>query len=136
MFSYFFWKTIRIKFRIKRGVIFIILSLIVSTFNGCKECEDSPTKNESSLSNALGSISITQEGNEGIMTLGPQLQNPYTVINMQTAFYNLKSAGLLSCDSSTFNIRCTHRYIKFMPENEEQEEILLDREDLILFDYH
>lgn len=68
----------------------------------------------------------------GIMTvLGKKLENPYTIENMQKAYSNLKSSGDISGD---IDISVTHKYIRFLPGNEDDMEKLIDDTTLMLFD--
>ena len=68
------------------------------------------------------------------MVLGAQLTNPYTVTNMQAAFATLALEDPEFCDNS-FNVRTTHYYVKFKPQNEDDVEAIIDDSTLILYDY-
>jgi hypothetical protein len=78
---------------------------------------------------------VTGPGSEGLMEFAPQTPNPYTLSNMQAALDSLSSRNELQCDISKFQIRVTHKYIKFKPDDSVQYERLLDDTSLILFDY-
>ena len=69
-----------------------------------------------------------------------KLQNPYTVKNMRKALENIKIklkkkqiSGKRSI--SNLNISTSHYYIKFKPENEEQEGIIKRDSSMVLSDY-
>ena len=68
---------------------------------------------------------------EGLIQLGEKLENPYTVSNMRKAYGNLQEKNQLK---STFTIEPTHYYIRFLPENGKELELLKDA-GLVLFDF-
>ncbi len=68
---------------------------------------------------------------EGQTKLGKKLENPYTVENMRKAQENLRAAG----QNSEFNVRPTHLYIKFNPQDEEELDLLKSDTTLELYDY-
>jgi len=78
---------------------------------------------------------VTGPGSEDIMELAPQTTNPYTISNMQAALDSLAHRNELECDISKFNIRVTHKYIKFKPQDSIQFGLLIQDTSLILFDY-
>jgi hypothetical protein len=53
---------------------------------------------------------------------------------MQTAYSNLVLEDPEFCNND-FNVRTTHYYVKFMPQNEIDVEALFDDSTLILYDY-
>ncbi len=67
---------------------------------------------------------------EGQIVLGKQLENPYTVENMKKAHENLSTNG-----RSGANIRTTHLYLKFNPQNEEDLDLLKSDTTLEWYDY-
>jgi len=77
----------------------------------------------------------TEEGSEGLMEFAAPTANPYTLSNMQLALNELYAHHQLDCDTSIFNIRVTHKYIKFIPADSSDYEELIDDTTLILFDY-
>jgi len=64
-----------------------------------------------------------QPNTEGLMVLGEKLENPYSVANMQQAYSNLKSAN---ADIPDYNIETTHVYVRFLPKNMDEIELLED----------
>ena len=74
---------------------------------------------------------LLQQG-DGLIQLGEKLQIPYTVENMQKAWDNINSNARVTED---VDIQTTHLYIKFIPKNEQELEILKDDSTLILYDY-
>jgi hypothetical protein len=98
------------------------------------------------LSLAIFAIALTQtscfEELDGVeynvsemMVLGDQLNNPFTVENMQLAI-----AGLKNSDPSMFSqfpekLNATHYYVRFLPQDETQLEVLLHDTTLLLSDY-
>lgn len=70
---------------------------------------------------------------EGLMILGDQLENPYSVKNMQKAYDSLR---ILNPDlKSDLIIEATHYYVRFLPKNFEELDFLGLDTTLILFDY-
>ncbi len=69
------------------------------------------------------------------MKLGEQLENPYSVENMQKALKELNSNGLKSTSIDETTIQPTHLYIKFIPKSEEELNILKSDSTLSLYDY-
>jgi hypothetical protein len=94
--------------------ITILLGLIL-ILNACKKNIETPTSNTPIKNNLRESMADYQEGETEI---GGQLQDPYTIANMQLALDNLTSRGITS--SNTCNVNVTHKYIKFKPETAEQ----------------
>jgi len=71
---------------------------------------------------------------QGITKLGQKLENPYSVSNMQKAWDNLQSSnGRIS--SGNKKVKTTHYYVKFIPKNEEELNILDRDSTLILYDH-
>jgi len=67
------------------------------------------------------------------MVLGSQLQNPYTISNMNLAVTTLSSNGINSPIS--VNVRPTHEYIKFEPTTTDELLDLMKDESLTFFSY-
>lgn len=79
---------------------------------------------------------ISQHPTEGMMKLGKQLENPYSVENMRKALNNLKKKGVSAKSSGDeIEITTTHLYVKFMPKNEEELSILKRDSTLVLYTY-
>lgn len=77
-------------------------------------------------------LSLAEE--EKMTKLGMPLENPYSVENMQKALQNLQSPrGKTSGED--IQVMTTHYYVKFMPLNEAELDILKDDTTLILYDY-
>ncbi|MCD8445639.1 hypothetical protein [Tenacibaculum finnmarkense] len=73
---------------------------------------------------------------EGMMKLGEQLENPYSVENMRKALDNLKKSNVSAKTSEgEIEITTTHLYIKFKPKNEEELSILKRDSTLVLYTY-
>lgn len=68
---------------------------------------------------------------DGATQLGPQLDNPYTVANMQLAKANLVNQGVPS--AKNIKVRTTHKYIRFDPKNKDEFDKISEL-GLILFD--
>ena len=120
----------------KMKSIKIIVLLFTIVVVGCKK----DIKNQSVNSN-------DHEGDEKIdipappfygnnpmpIVLGNQLQNPYTIQNMDLAVATLATNGIPS--TNPINVRPTHEYIKFEPANTEELLELTKDESLTFYSY-
>lgn len=79
-------------------------------------------------------VSQTKQPNftEGQIHLGKQLENPYSVENMQKAWDNIATPTMRSAMSE---VPTTHLYLKFKPQDEEQLSILKNDTSIIWYDY-
>lgn len=113
----------------------LLIALISNVFIACRKDIDSSSPNKIEQIASLNVSATTGEGAEGIMEFAPQTPNPYTIENMQEALIELQNQDSISCDLALFNIRVTHKYVKFKPQDSIQMGILLQDTSLILFDY-
>lgn len=67
------------------------------------------------------------------MVLGRKLDNPYSVDNMRKAYEELSAAT--KAGTGEDRITATHRYVKFIPKNEEELALLKVDSSLVLFQY-
>jgi hypothetical protein len=73
---------------------------------------------------------------KGMMVLGEQLENPYSVKNMTKAYESLKSSGTLkSATSDTFEVVVNTLYIRFLPKDSADLKTLGADTTIELFDY-
>jgi hypothetical protein len=71
-----------------------------------------------------------------MIQMGKQLENPYSVENMEKAYQNLKTFNPSGrVNDEEIEITATHLYIKFKPKNDEEFAILKKDSTLILFSY-
>lgn len=82
-------------------------------------------------------ITETEESQfqEGMIQLGKKLENPYTVENMRKAYQNLSDNQLKSANVNESYIDVTHLYVRFLPKNFEELEVLKQDTTLTLFDF-
>ncbi len=118
----------------KTKLLFLVL-LTLGVFASCKKdlLED---KNQNSSANTAPQALIFGGSNlpaEGLMELGAKLKNPYSVTNMQIAYDELKS--LFPDSTAVLEIRATHKYVKFLPQNQEEYQLLEAIVDIELFVY-
>jgi hypothetical protein len=106
--------------------IFYLLTLVI--LYDCSQNEIESNKDES---NPI-SYEILQSENVDMIVLGPQLTNPYSVENMTKAYESLKSSNL---KGGSTEIKTTHYYVRFLPEDYLQLDYLEKDTTLILFDY-
>ncbi len=107
----------------KNSLIPLIVLAFVLILSSCQK--------ENPVDNVLPEEELETSFNEGLMKLGKQLENPYSVDNMQKAYNNLKGSNQLN---SAMTIEATHYYVRFLPANEQEYE-MLKREGLDLFDF-
>ncbi len=114
---------------------FFLVLLGSSLFLACRKEVDNFSPTESQPITYVNTSMTTSQGAEGIMELAPQTENPYTIENMQAALIELQNHHSSECDPSIFNIRVTHKYIKFQPQDSIQYGTLIKDNSLVLFDY-
>ena len=68
-----------------------------------------------------------------VVRLGDKLQNPYTVANMQEALANLQANSRTASDP--YEIAATHHYVRFLPSDSVDVDVLSDDDHLELYDY-
>ena len=112
-------------------MVLFTTAMIYSSCNDKEVIETQPTEFDS---NAISSIT-TSDGAEELMEFAPPTENPYTIPNMQMALDSLAAIDTNECDLSLFNIRVTHKYIKFKPQDSVQFGLLIQDTTLELFDY-
>lgn len=72
--------------------------------------------------------------NDAMTKLVRKLENPYSVVNMQRAYDNLKKSNArISLEG--LEVGATHLYIKFKPQSNRELEILKDDSSLVLYSY-
>ena len=121
----------------KKVVTLVTVALIIATtsifFYSCRKIDEIEKQvNSQSNSNA---VIMTSAGSEGCMEFAPQTRNPFSVENMDSALQELIDTGEFECDYNLFNIRPTHRYIRFEPQDSNEYDELNNDSSLILFDY-
>ncbi|MDR1793236.1 MAG: hypothetical protein LBR36_07355 [Bacteroidales bacterium] len=95
--------------------------------------------------NANGVDNLGQKNDESeivepadVMILGDQLENAYSVANMQIAYNALLAEGRVPNDgviSVSGTVPTTHLYVKFAPTNKEDMDYLLDESGFEIFGY-
>ncbi|PCI31130.1 MAG: hypothetical protein COB60_12680 [Flavobacteriaceae bacterium] len=81
-------------------------------------------------------VTTSQYSTEGMVKLGKQLENPYSVENMRNALDNLKKSNVSAKTSvGEIEISTTHLYVKFTPKNEAELSILKRDSTFILYTY-
>ncbi len=103
-----------------------ILTLSGIMFYSCQK-EDQIYQSEVQTEQAI-------EKPDYIIGLGKKLENPYTVENMRRAYKNLllkKKSNFTKSGES--KIQTTDYYVRFLPKNDQEKEILQDQDELMLF---
>ena len=131
----------------KHSLRFLTLTLIGILIYSCQNDDFlTPENPDSNLAENIG----IRSGDKTV--LGKQLGNPYDISNMKQAFKNItkkKVSGRFAMrktvdqEGDTLEyieipeelIRITHKYIKFIPKNEEELDALKKDSTLVLFDF-
>lgn len=69
---------------------------------------------------------------DGEIVLGDKINDPYSINNMREAYSNLKSAGV---DSPVEEIQPNKKYIRFLPKDETEWDLLKRDTSIILYDF-
>jgi len=111
----------------KISLSFIILLFLIS-INGCQKNEDQEP--------FVPTVVETEKEPDGKIVLGKKLENPYSVRNMQRAYNSLmEKEGLKSLTFDSTIITVTDLYVRFLPDNAERLDALLEDPTLELFDF-
>jgi hypothetical protein len=115
----------------------LVFAILFTPFYGCKKNplqSDAPTQNENDHDEKSNIVLPPYYGNLiPPLLLGNQLQNPYTLSNMQAAVQELANNG--STSTNTIDVRATHEYVKFIPKTTEELLELLKDKKIILYDF-
>ena len=123
------------KMKIKQLSLGVLLVLGLTIFNGCNKDDvefkeeieaQAKIKDENSKNGEEGEVE------HGLMVLGNQLQNPYSVANMQAAKDYLSNEGSLI---NNIPVTLTHYYVRFLPADHIELEVLESNDDLHLYDF-
>jgi hypothetical protein len=117
----------------KQFLIASFVFLLIAIFS-CKESiitENSTVTPVQSVENRSNNRESAEKPDEE-MVLGKQLQNPYTVENMKTAYNNLKK---LDNTIAKIDIKANYLYLKFLPKTDEEYDILDKDDNLDLYSY-
>jgi len=105
---------------------FVAISLLSGMLFSCQK--------EDLLTPKIEEVQYLSESDmEGMMKLGKQLQNPYSVETMRVAWANLTAGGRVAGED--VEITASHLYLKFMPQTEEELDILKTDSTLVMYDY-
>lgn len=74
---------------------------------------------------------IQPKEKEEKLILGKEINDPYAIHNMQSAYCSLKSKGL----KSDIKISPTHNYLRFLPKNEDELNLLKSDTSVMFFDF-
>ncbi|MCG8582661.1 MAG: hypothetical protein MI866_22245 [Bacteroidales bacterium] len=102
-------------------------------FSGCKD-----TISEIKADIKEPEILPTEQPSMGMTTLGKKLENPYSIENMRKALEELKKEPQLKSASGELDnieIKPTHLYVRFLPEDEDKLNVLKRDTSLVLYDY-
>jgi hypothetical protein len=108
----------------KKKIIIYFYCLLagVTLITSCKKEEILPVnKNPNS----------TAQQNDGMIILGEQLNDPYSIENMKKAYSNLRTRG----DAPDINITPTHTYLRLLPKDETEWGILKSDTAIQIYDY-
>lgn len=106
----------------------IKLILVLSTIIIFTSCENNLLSNQITNNKSTDS-KINASGKK--LVLGDKINDPYEINNINAANISLRSSSTNTLDTITANMI----YLRFLPYNEEELDILKSDTDLILFDY-
>lgn len=79
---------------------------------------------------------VDSDLHEGMIQVGKQLKNPYSVENMRMALRKLMDEGMLKSGSiEETAIETTHLYVRFLPANNEEMGIICSDTSLVFYDH-
>lgn len=118
----------------QKNIILIITACLTMCFSSCRKDIDKSSEQPGSIK------SIPEYGEPAEqMILGRKLQNAYSVTYMQAAYDTLCIKSRLNQLPYPINIglqiRTTHLYIRFLPQNISEYDYLIDQSGLELFAY-
>jgi hypothetical protein len=118
----FFLILLQINNIMKKTLRIFCLLICVLAFQRCKK----EIINEAKIIPSSTSIQ------EGMIELGEELEDPYSIKNIQKAYTRLKSI-----DSTVYEIdlKPNKKYIRFLPKTDEEFQLLKDDTTLILYDF-
>ena len=106
----------------------ILFAILLIGFYSCqKDKENKPLSNEE-----VEMKSTDADKTDGFTVLGEQLENPYSIESMNKAYENLKNSGIYT--PPDFCIEKTHLYLRFLPRDEKEFELLKESMTLDLYD--
>jgi hypothetical protein len=108
-----------LKFRIE---ISSVLLIILSFLQGCTKSEDNYDLSGHIQYNKSQSCDLS----------GRELRDPFNIDNIRKAYENLKTTGSAVPD---INIEPNYIYLRFLPANEDEMEMLKSDSSLVLYDY-
>lgn len=112
----------------KNSLIPLIFLAFILILNSCQKDELTNEFQEGLEQNTIEQENLLFE--EGIMVLGEQLENPYSIENMQKAMENMESQL-----KSAIKVKTTHYYVRFRPKSEQELEILKRDSTIDIYDY-
>ncbi|PCI34129.1 MAG: hypothetical protein COB60_06915 [Flavobacteriaceae bacterium] len=110
----------------KHSLRVLALTLIGIMLYSCQKEDDfqEKTQNEQTI-----------EKSDPIIGLGKKLENPYSVENMRKAYQNLQQKNKNSFKKPSKSIiQATDYYVRFLPKDDQEKEILQEEDELMLFD--
>jgi hypothetical protein len=107
--------------------------LVIIVINGCKRPDN--MTDDAALNGIVKSSGVSgEELSEMMITLGNQLENPYSVTNMLIAYRLILQTRGVTIPPS-FQLAPTHYYVRFLPASDEELDILKRELNLELSDY-
>lgn len=110
----------------------LLIILLTTISSSCKKDNINDfTEEEHQRQTFYNPSSGSRSTSYGATILGIKLQNPYSVANMQEAYSNLQQEDP---NFPSISISTNYRYIKFMPQDEAQLDLLKSDTTIILYD--
>ncbi|MCK4662900.1 MAG: hypothetical protein KAT68_08550 [Bacteroidales bacterium] len=114
----------------------VVLSIILTGLFFCQSCKKEETFDQESSDTELQNGLLKSDNldySDGTIALGKKLENPYSIENMQIAYDNLKQKR--SDFKPEFQVKTSHLYVRFLPRDEKELDLLKQDTTLELFDY-
>ncbi len=109
------------------STIAVLITLLI--LSSCTREEFKPYKIEDKLQT---SEDISNQRTEGQIVLGAKVDDPYAIENMKKAYRNLKAS---SPNTPNIDIAANHVYIRFLPKDEAEWNVLKSDTSIMLFDF-
>lgn len=114
----------------KHNAVKLSIVLMVSLVFGCQK--DNTLESVTPVEVSIVNVESSKDYPSVSMVLGKRLENPYDLEIMQKAYDNISSSN---ARTNAEKLKETHLYIKFLPDNEKEYQILKHDSTLILYNY-
>jgi hypothetical protein len=121
-----------------KKINYLLFVLVVFLQFSCQDEEELVLYETDLVSNKTGLVSNktrTQNKSSKKIKLGKKLKNPYSVKNMKKAYEGIKSKKLSGKIINNLNISTTHYYIKFIPKDIIELDMIDNDSTIVTYEY-